>query len=284
MPQSNSHCTIENSIAARLDEGPLQLVLKLLTPTSRGALFHADTQDRYAVFTSFPTVIVLSANDSDVAMICGGVRGPLRPMPWDHLTALTLEADYMSQAAVTALVKAPLPSLAILRLGRVPLQPNHAWHLADNFAARLLRLELCSIRLTSSCLAKITQNHVMPWPVLEMLKVDGCTLDGPHMKQLLPVLFPKLWTLALSFCNITHKAVAAFTVTNWSLLRTICLSGNSLSFYDVHQLSQANLPALRQLYLANTSMSAPCVAHLVNGHWPLLHTWSMATGHCCIES
>ena len=196
-------------------------------------------------------------------------------MRWDHITVLTLQADSMFQAAVIALVKATLPSLSVLCLDRVPLQPEHAWHLADNFAGRLRGLELCSMRLNASCLAKITQNHSMTWPLLETLKVDGCTLDRPCMEQLLPVLYFKLRILALSFCNITHNTIAAFTGANWSLLRTLCLSGNSLAMKDVHRLSQANLPVLRQLYWASTQMSALCVAHLINGHWPLLQTLNL---------
>ena len=254
----------------------MQLVLSLLPPLTRGALFQTDAADRYAIFVACSKLTVLAARDRDVAVICGGVRGPLQILRWDHLTALTLTAGCMSQAAVIALVKAPLPNLAVLCLKQVALQPNQAWHLANNFASQLRQLELCSTSLTASCLASLTQNHRVSWPLLKSLKLDGSPLDGQHMEQLVPVFFPKLWILALSSCNLTHTAVAAFTHADWSLLRIISLSGNALAVCDFQRLSQANLHVLQQLYLADTNMSAMCVFHLVRSNWPLLQTLDLS--------
>ena len=210
-------------------------------------------------------------------MICGGVSGALQPMCWDHLTALTLEARPMSQAAVQAVVKAHLPSLVVLCLGQVPLQPSQACiYMADNFASHLQRLELRHMNLSTKCLAKVTQAHRLSWPMLETLIVDTSTLDAPQMKQLPPFLFPKLWNLAFSCCELTSTAMAAFTCADWRLLRTINLSGNNLAVCDFERLSQANLRVLQQLYLGNTGMTEMCVAHLVRGDWPLLQTLDLS--------
>lgn len=197
-----------------------------------------------------------------------------------HLTALTLEARSMSQAAVQALVTAHLPSLAVLCLGQVPLQPSQAWHMADNFASRLQRLEPRHMKLSTKCRAKVTQDRRLSWPLLETLILDMSTLDAPQVKQLPPFLFPKLWNLAFPCCKLTSTcsstAMAAFTCADWSLLRTINLSCNDLAVCDFERLSQANLPFLQQLYLGNTGMTERCVAHIVSGDWPLLQTLDLS--------
>lgn len=257
---------MSNSLAARLSDGPMEAVLSLLDPLSRGALFRAVARDRHMICDSFSHWTVLAADDRDVAVICGGVSGGLQPVCWDNLTALTLVARSMSESAIHALVKARLPSLVVLCLGQVPLQPCHAWHMANNFASRLRRLEMCRMKLSSKCLAKVTQDHRLSWPMLETLTLDTSTLDAPQVEQLLPVLFPQLRNLEFPCCKLMPRA----------LLRTINLSGNNLAVCDFQRLSQANLLVLHQLYLGNTGMNERCVAHLVSGDWPLLQTLDLS--------
>ena len=275
------------SFRSKLSEGPMDLLLSLLDPRSRGALFQVDLLDRICIFHTFSTVKLLAANDRDLAVLYTGVRQLLqRLLTWEHLTVLHVTAQNLSQAAVSGLVGAHLPNLTNLFLKCVSINAQHAYHLADNFACHLKQLHLCRMQLSANCLKKLTHDHTLSWRSLTSLRLEEVVgiLQEPQMKQLAPEQFPQLQILGLSGCRLNYKAIASFTDADWSRLGVIHLSGCKLEAWEVKKLVQANLPKLQCLFLAEASLSSACVSHLAKGHWPLLQVLDLSANKLDAEA
>lgn len=206
-------------------------------------------------------------------------KGLLHSPTLTHLTGLRWMGEWMSNELLGLILASPLlRGLKWLDLSESP-SSRQAGHERDQMPhmlsqsanlSNLEKLDLGGLQLDHSSLSVLAQSESLPQ--LRVLGFSGSSLQGGEESLGMfatSTLASRLVSLDLSGSQLSAPLLrACFVGADWRHLETLCLSQNPLGQEGCEVLSEAKLPALRELHLRRTGITSEGLSVLAA--WPSL--------------